>query len=366
LPGCLTYTANQNRCTLCAFGFFITSAGTCSTQTDPNCLIFVLNSADCDSCYNGFYVQNGVCLAQNVPQCLFYNTNVNTCSTCDYGFYPVRGICVAQSLPNCMLYNSNENTCAFCNEGFEIVQGLCSTIDFTIPNCSTYDVTNICIGCNSGFYADNGQCFNQNLNNCQTYVPNQNVCAACVAPFVLSNGRCFDSGNVITIPNCIRQSGNTCTFCALGYFGSNDNTACALALENGVSFSFQRNSVTNYISVQFNPNFDLILANSASRLSIFEQAVITSPVPPAGNTYSLSFFLAGSFIESPVGTVTVNFAIETITPASEWILTPGTMPYTYTVRNVGSQRYLQDCCTTGANPVVFTVLSVDDLQSFSS
>ena len=362
--GCIQYNDNSNFCNLCAFSFFLRSNGTCGQQNDPNCLIYQFNSGLCDTCNNGFYNNNGVCAIQNIANCLYAEPNLNSCNTCNTGFYPSGSQCLAQSLPNCLLYNSNANTCILCNEGFDVANDLCVVVDTSVANCATYNTVNRCTACVANFYLSNNQCFMQMLPNCIAYTVGQNVCTRCAANFVLSNGLCFDAGSVVTIPKCLRQTGNTCTFCRLGYFGNTGNTQCVQANEPGVSLRFVRNGVSNFISILFDANFNLVLSNSPTRTTIFEQSVVYSPVPPTGAAFTLSFSGTGFLSEMTPGIVTLEPSSPTMNGRNQFIFIPDTAPYTYTIQNTFTQRFLQGCCTTGTTPVIFTVISVDSLPPF--
>lgn len=364
IPGCGTYVENQNVCVSCQSGFNMNSAGFCEMPSDPNCLITLLDSNACDLCIYGYYVSDGRCLSQSVKECADYTINTNTCLTCNTNFYLTnQNTCLAQDVPGCLLYNSNVNTCNICDFSMTNYNGICISGNPVDPNCGDL-VGDVCAACKSGFYLLNSKCFTQNILNCQTYVDNENICKTCASGYTLSLGRCFGSGQTpVTIENCLRQTGSVCSFCNIGYFWDAAQSTCAATVEEGVAFKYTEGTTTKFITLVYTPDFTgFMFTGSTTVQSIFNNAIISSLVPPEGKYHFLKFNPDMYLSEGALNKVEIFYNPMNTDKMAQWELIPGTAANTYTIKNAQSNKYLQGCCLTGLNPVIFTVVSVDGVS----
>jgi hypothetical protein len=361
ISGCGVYIDNENVCQACADGYNFDFDGVCQTIPDPNCFTQVPNSSLCQVCLPGFYISNGKCLTQNVDQCASYETNLNVCLICNFGFYltPAKA-CETQNVPNCLLHNDNENTCNICDFGFNPSQGLCISTSQSDLNCAKYD-SDVCLECKTGYYLNLNACFVQNIPLCSTYEVGQNVCKTCSGSNVLSLGRCYGPTETpVTIQNCFRQTGTTCSFCDYGYFWDAASSSCVATVESGVAFSYTENGTKKYIYLTYTPDFTgFMFAGSTDIESIFGNSIIRTPIAPEGKYYTLRYDPELYLAENANKVIEIFYNPQAGDTQAQWEMIPGTAPYTFTIKNAKTGNYLQGCCTTGTAPVIFTIASVD-------
>jgi hypothetical protein len=91
-----------------------------------------------------------------------------------------------------------------------------------VPDCTSYDASNICITCAPTYILVQGQCYSKNPL-CASYDLSTGVCLTCIPGFILNGYNCYN--NTPIDPYCAQYSGSVCALCRSGYF-FNGNGKC--------------------------------------------------------------------------------------------------------------------------------------------
>lgn len=244
VANCITYAANNNTCTACATGYFLT-ANTC--QVNPVGVIPFCNTYSsytvCTQCQQGYFLQSAnTCVAvTTITNCQTYDGSQTSsvCFQCISGYYVNNNACVLRvnsaNIANCATLTNNADTCSICNTSFILTNDgrLCLT---SIANCSSYGTSSYqsgaltCILCNSGYYLGSGTtantCIQGTIVQCAVYSVNSNTCVTCVNGYYLTNNSCVAHVQITNCATYSQSAANTCVYCGLGYYSFNYTTIC--------------------------------------------------------------------------------------------------------------------------------------------
>lgn len=264
--GCIGYNADSNTCNECRPGLVLdTGSNLCNPTTEmqncsswtgpiattcvncyrgyyldisdslckpvppiPNCIEYFKNSKLCQYCKQGKKPKSDYTECEDVtkpPNCKIQEFNSNNCSVCEPGYFRTdTGICSMQTLAKCEKYYPNENFCIGCEEGYYANNGQCNKIEYSIQNCLRPNVDlATCMICEDGYYSNSeGKCLVQSVTGCEAISPNTNICQACKDGYFLRAGRCFLP---LITQTCleINEVTEECTVCKGKYF-LEDNT----------------------------------------------------------------------------------------------------------------------------------------------
>ncbi len=135
---CLTYSENED-CTACKLGFFLTTDFTCEKISIPYCLE-IYKYEVCTICESPMIVRNQkcdpkyTCDLKDCDVCTVSMENEEICVLCSEGFvakYQTAGktICVPEfgNSVNCLTLRTDDSTkCAVCDLGYYMEDGICS------------------------------------------------------------------------------------------------------------------------------------------------------------------------------------------------------------------------------------------------
>lgn len=179
--------ATATTCTVCAPGYYLTTALQCAVPTTI------------------------------VLYCARYS-NATACAACEQGLYLSANACVPNpqtSAPasNC-LYFVDATRCVFCQPTYyPLADGTCALVPTAsrVANCVFYGAGAGCRMCENGFYLSGGRCATANPL-CAAYASDR--CVTCRADRYLVGGLCLPS---LPIIGCAVQRRTTCLQCATGY-----------------------------------------------------------------------------------------------------------------------------------------------------
>lgn len=195
-PLCRVSNQTDGSCLMCYGGYTLTSNGLCivPTCTDPNCA--QKSGAQCLSCNDRYYLEQGVCTAVN-PQCYTYEMSTGRCTNCFTGFFVSKGQC----LPSVKSEDSNCQTadlsghCIKCHDGYHPskADGKCQPVSLL---CANFDYAlNKCTSCLQGYVLQDDDCIFPSLGvdvHCTHYT--NSYCDKCQDGYTLTNYQCVQAG----------------------------------------------------------------------------------------------------------------------------------------------------------------------------
>ena len=216
----------------------------------PNCLEVDSQTYLCSKCeesYTNFYTTNGVngnssfCVKNAFSDPLMNHARLKftysssavsyTDMTSTHEDYYVstetsdvftQGICLKNFMPFCSSttqYNLCLGTSPTCNSNHWRDDESRICIPNNIPHCSVQDNLYQCSVCNTGYFKNEiFQCQKQNVDDCQTYLPNDPGCQVCENAHYLKDDKCYPH----SVSNCrvYSTSSDNCTTCNDFYYVS--------------------------------------------------------------------------------------------------------------------------------------------------
>lgn len=202
----------------------------------PNCSA-CFNSARCDTCAPGYFVQPNftcaqicpvnyyasaapappACRLQNVANCETHLLNINQCLLCAVNYWvDGQNLCRAVNVANCASYTRNKNLCIACVNGYGL-NAANQCVQQNVPNCMTYSSANVCSACISTHLLVGNTCLAK-VDNCAAYVANSNTCSACNQGYDLNQA--LNQCNIAVASNCLVPSSTPgqCQRCIAGYY----------------------------------------------------------------------------------------------------------------------------------------------------
>ena len=221
-----------NSCTQCMPNYCVYGR-ICKRCEVENCRLYLNRKKKCQSCNQGYYLSDDQksCLQQDIPNCENYVDQRNVCNKCEDGFDLNSNQCIRLlGIIDCRVPSPDFTYCRECNNLFFLRDAGCSPI--TKQNCMTNVINkDACLTCQEDYYVNQGECFEQNIENCSVYRPNENICTECrVADgqeFVVHNEICVASDS----SQCINESSGECTQCNDLFFPVKDS-CIALNIDN--------------------------------------------------------------------------------------------------------------------------------------
>lgn len=324
IPNCFTMSANLlNVCSLCATGYFL-SGNSCVLRSVniPNCQTYSITSETCVSCLVTYILSpdSTSCYA-SINKCATYTFSLSgiSCSVCVAGLYndvSLGCIKVPTVIIGCVTYSTlttaNANNqlyeCSICQKNYLLSNGQCIPFDAFLGtsilcNSTNQAQMNLCNGCypNQILVAVTNYCAlipatSYDLN-CQTY-NSTGWCVICSSGYFINNGNCFQ----ITISNCISVSPTNpllCTKCTstglFSYFVNSLNTpnSCISTYTH-----ITQNCLTQdtYITSSTS-NMNVNVCNNCYSPYIpetFQRAMFCVPLPTLINNYGIAGQLSSS------------------------------------------------------------------------
>jgi hypothetical protein len=176
VANCLTYSAVNNTCTVCAPGYFL-NGNFC--QINPYSIIKFCSTYNslttCSGCTQGYYLSTAtLCLPVNtLNNCMTYDgtSSTSTCLACVTGYYVNNNVCTVRvnspNIINCLTYTPNADTCQTCAQNYQMTTDNRGCLAI-IQNCNLYTASSFqsttlsCSACAAGYYLGSGV----NTNTC--------------------------------------------------------------------------------------------------------------------------------------------------------------------------------------------------------
>ena len=233
IPHCTTTVNNKNQCEECDDDYFLDgNTKTCLLNQLSGCQTESDNSGfGCKVCNTSFVLnaRTKICEESYIANCATYVANEHRCQTCESQFFLAKdGNCYYYGKLGCSEQTSNsDDDCTKCLPGFYMnAKNYCEVVH--VQHCKVYVVTstqtqNSCQTCHDGFYESSGNCLQQSLPDCLTYLANKNECSLCV------NLKKPDGGNLCvdmtSHTECVESNGldDTCITCKPGFKKSGNN-----------------------------------------------------------------------------------------------------------------------------------------------
>lgn len=125
------------------------------------------------------------------------------------------------------------SSCTTCNTNYTL--GPTGTCNDCVEPCSTCADDGTCVGCLTGYYLENAQCY-ACITNCDT-CPSPFICSACQTGFYFDGTSCTSCG--LYCRTCSQTSGK-CSQCLEGYQMSSGD--CALCTDGSCTCT----GISNY------------------------------------------------------------------------------------------------------------------------
>lgn len=245
------FQSSTFECLECLDTHFLVDGACEERKKIAGCEVFIITEDKCETCLKTYYFdENGECVSLNITteNCSRYD-EFGTCVKCIPGNYLKNDECflVEDLIPQCYEYVS-ATACAVCLPGYFVQEKLCVKTNAT--NCKNTIDDKTCASCEEGWYLQldeqtgNTNCYEADIQECQTYKDNENYCIVCKGHFVVNeDGICI--GVTTQIDDCEYYNNETqlCVACAEGYILAANQDKCTFF---GVLEHFENCKILKY------------------------------------------------------------------------------------------------------------------------
>lgn len=235
-------TSSPPECTTCHLGY-VKISGKCYLGTSvENCFELDVEPDKCLVCEDGYWSNNGVCTFQDHStdhggNCVVFKVNSSDCQVCKSGFHGATCSQVA-NFTNCLFSDGINDSCSVCKNRYSDTSN-CTKIDDAVPlddNCggNTTTTATTCSMCKAGYsLVANMTNVNIEFTNCATLKSDKSGCDQCKSGYQLKSDGTCEAGsssrvcNQTTATNTDELADNTnCAECVDNLAKFLDGTAC--------------------------------------------------------------------------------------------------------------------------------------------
>ena len=225
VTNCVQFS-NYKTCTKCADGFFLQEN---ECKENPKNFIdkceSYLSSSECRSCQQGYFLETSTTCSpvEPVTNCVEYDPEAasTSCTRCDSTHYlEEMNTCTLRTLElaDCLVPDPDNDLCGTCQSGMRVTDDGKRCLNL-IDNCVTYASSSAqsdafaCNLCAEGFYIENNNCVQGNVEFCRVYETNNASCSVCEQKYYLENNLCKPHDLINSCSEYSNSERNVCVKC---------------------------------------------------------------------------------------------------------------------------------------------------------